>query len=72
VQLLAEVEALDPGNRTAAALREQAAARLAAVAQEAYGLGMRNLGRQYLALALGIAPEHVEWRALQSRWDGDG
>jgi len=71
VQLLAEVESLDPGNQTAAALREQAAARLAAVAQEAYGLGMRNLGRQYLGLALSIVPDHSEWQALQARWNGE-
>jgi tetratricopeptide (TPR) repeat protein len=71
VQLLREVERLDPGNQTARALLQRGAARLASVAQEAHALGMERLGREYLALALTVTPEVEEWQQLLARWERD-
>jgi tetratricopeptide (TPR) repeat protein len=68
VLLLREVERLDPGNQSARALLERCAGRLAEVAQEAYQLGMKNLGRTYLDLALSVTPDVEAWQALRAEW----
>jgi len=71
VLLLREVERLDPGNRSAAALLQRCADRLAQVAQEAHDLGMKNLGRRYLELALSVTPGVEAWEQLRERWRRD-
>lgn len=71
VLLLREVESLDPGNQAARAMLEQSAERLAAVAQEVHGLGMRRRGREYLALALSVRPDVEAWQQQLARWTRD-
>lgn len=71
VAVLREVERLDPGNEQGAALLQAAAERLAAVAQEAYDVGMVEEARQYLELALTVTPDVSEWRALRATWNQD-
>ncbi len=71
VAVLREVERLDPGNEQAALLLQAAAERLAAVAREAYAVGMVEEARQYLELALTVTPDVSEWRALRSSWNQD-
>jgi serine/threonine-protein kinase PpkA len=69
VALLREVERLDPGNERAQALLRSAAERLAAVAQEAFEVGLEADAKNYLELALTITPNVAEWRELRRRWE---
>jgi serine/threonine-protein kinase PpkA len=69
VNLLREVERLDPGNDRARELLQVAAARLARVAQEAHDAGLEADAKHYLELALTISPDSVEWRELRRRWE---
>lgn len=71
VAVLREVERFDPGNTQAELLLTAAAERLAAVAQEAYDVGMVQEARQYLELALTVTPDVSEWRALRQSWNQD-
>lgn len=71
VLLLREVERLDPGNRSASVLLQRCADRLAEVAQEAHDLGMKNLGRRYIELALAVTPDVEAWVELRERWQRD-
>lgn len=71
VAVLREVERLDPGNEQATVLLQAAAGRLAAVAREAYGVGMVEEARQYLELALTVTPDVTEWRELRATWNQD-
>jgi len=71
VAVLREVQRLDPGNEQAEALLTQAAQRLAAVAQEAYDVGMLTEARQYLELALTVTPDVTAWRELRATWNKD-
>jgi serine/threonine-protein kinase PpkA len=70
VTYLREVQQLDPGNETAAALLARCAQRLAAVAREAYEFGLYDAAKQYLDLALTITPEVADWVALRDSWEG--
>lgn len=71
VAVLREVQRLDPGNEQAEALLTRAAERLAAVAQEAYDVGMVSEARQYLELALTVTPDVTAWRELRATWNKD-
>ncbi len=66
---LRSVQQLDPGNPTAAALLQQCAQRLAAVAKEAFEFGFVDSAEQYLDLALTITPEVQEWVTLRDSWE---
>ncbi len=68
VAVLRDVQRLDPGNAQAEELLGQAAARLAAVAQEAFAAGLPEPARHYLDLALTVTPDQVEWRSLRESW----
>lgn len=68
VALLRNVLRLQPGNADAKALLENAAQRLAAVAQEAYDAGLIEDATNYMDLALTIAPAAAEWRVLRNEW----
>jgi hypothetical protein len=52
-------------------LLAQSAARLAGVAQEAYEVGMTEVARHYLELALTITPDQTEWLQLRLEWEKD-
>jgi len=69
VALLRNVERLDPGNARARELLNRAAERLAAVAKEAYDVGMVEDAKQYLDLALTVTPDVSAWRELRASWD---
>ena len=71
VAVLREVERLDPGSDQTALLLQQAAERLAAVAQEAYSVGMTEDAQQYLELALTVTPDISAWRELRASWNND-
>jgi tetratricopeptide (TPR) repeat protein len=71
VAVLREIQRLDPGNDQADALLKGAAERLAAVAQEAYEVGMTEEARQYLELALTVTPDVTAWRQLRATWNED-
>ncbi|MFV2090417.1 MAG: hypothetical protein ACC642_07170, partial [Pseudomonadales bacterium] len=71
VAVLREVPRLDPGSDQTAALLQQAAERLAAVAEEAYSVGMTEDARQYLELALTVTPDISAWRKLRASWNED-
>ncbi|MFM8355899.1 MAG: hypothetical protein ACKOBM_13485, partial [Gammaproteobacteria bacterium] len=71
VAALRAVLSVDPGNRAAEALMVRCAMRLAAVAKTADAARMKNVGRQYLTLALEIRPEEPDWLALRDRWNRD-
>jgi len=68
VALLLNVLQLQPSNAEAKALLESAAQRLAAVAQEAYDVGLTEEANNYMDLALTIAPEAAEWRVMRDEW----
>ena len=68
VAVLRDVQRLDPGNARADELLEQAAARLAEVAQEAFAAGLPEPARHYLDLALTVTPDQGEWRSLRESW----
>lgn len=68
VAVLREIERLDPGNDQAQAMLTRAAERLAAVAQEAYAVGMTEEAVQYLELALTVTPDVSAWRELRTTW----
>ncbi len=68
VARLLEVLRVAPGNDAALALLKSAAERLAAVAREAYDVGMRVEARHYLELALTVTPDVQEWRDLRDAW----
>ncbi len=68
VAVLRDVQRLDPGNARADELLGQAAARLAAVAQEAFAAGLPEPARHYLDLALTVTPDQGEWRSLRESW----
>ena len=65
VALLLNVLQLQPSNSEAKGLLESAAAQLAAVAQEAYDVGLTDEANNYMDLALTIAPEAAEWREMR-------
>ena len=69
VSLLREVERLDPGNVTAQDLLSRSAARLAAVAQEAFDVGLSEDAKHYLELALTVMPDVETWRTLREEWE---
>jgi len=71
VAMLREIQRLDPGNDQAETLLQDAAERLAAVAQEAYDVGMAEEARQYLELALTVTPDVSAWRELRATWNED-
>jgi tetratricopeptide (TPR) repeat protein len=71
VALLRDVERLDPGNELARALLSQSAERLAAVAVEAWSVGLVDDAKQYLELALTVTPDVSAWRELRASWDED-
>lgn len=68
VAVLRDVQRLDPGNARADELLDQAAARLAEVAQEAFAAGLPEPARHYLDLALTVTPDQGEWRSLRESW----
>ena len=68
VALLLNVLQLQPSNSEAKALLDDAAQRLAAVAQEAYDVGLTEEANNYMDLALTIAPEAAEWRVMRDEW----
>ncbi len=68
VTLLREVARLDPGNERAEALLTHSAERLAAVAREAYAVGMKADAQHYLELALTVDPDVKQWRELRNQW----
>jgi hypothetical protein len=71
VAVLREIQRLDPGNEQASNLLTVAAERLAAVAQEAYDVGMIEEAQQYLELALTVTPDVSAWRDLRATWNQD-
>jgi serine/threonine protein kinase len=71
VAVLREIQRLDPGNEQAETLLQGSAERLAAVAQEAFDVGMAEEARQYLELALTVTPDVSAWRELRATWDED-
>ena len=68
VSLLRDIQRLDPDNARAGELLEQAALRLAAVAQEAFAAGLLSEARHYLDLALTLKPDQTQWRELRQSW----
>jgi tetratricopeptide (TPR) repeat protein len=64
-----EVLRLDPSNEPARAVLRDCASRLAAVAQEAYAVGLVEDAKHYLELALTVTPDVPEWRALRDSWN---
>ena len=68
VSLLRDIQRLDPDNARAAELLEQAALRLAEVAQEAFDAGLHGEARHYLDLALTVQPDEAQWRVLRQSW----
>ena len=68
VSLLRDIQRLDPDNARAGELLEQAALRLAEVAQEAFDADLRGEARHYLDLALTVQPDETQWRALRQSW----
>ncbi|MGI9325700.1 MAG: protein kinase domain-containing protein [Pseudomonadales bacterium] len=68
VSALRQVQQLDPGNPNATQLLAQIAQRLAAVAEQAYAVGMLNEARTYLDLALTVTPDVPDWRAKREAW----
>ena len=71
VAKLREVIRLDRGNARASELLTRTAERLAAVAQEAFEVGLAPEARYYLDLALTVTPEVDEWRALRDDWSAE-
>ena len=68
VSLLREALQLDPKRPQAEALLQECASRLAAVAEEAYGVGMKFEASTYLDLALTVQPNEEPWAAMRKRW----
>ena len=68
VSLLRDIQRLDPDNARAGELLEQAALRLAEVAQEAFDAGLHGEARHYLDLALTVQPDEAQWRVLRQSW----
>jgi len=68
VAKLLEVRRLDPNNAAARDMLNAAAGRLAAVAREAYDVGMKTEAQHFLELALTVTPDVPEWRALRDSW----
>jgi tetratricopeptide (TPR) repeat protein len=64
-----EVLRIDPTNDTARDVLRLSASRLAAVAQEAYDVGLTDEAKHYLELALTVTPDVAEWRALRESWN---
>ena len=69
VDLLREVERLDPGNARAKALLADSAERLAAVAREAHVAGLTDEALHYLDLARAVTPDVAEWQQLRATWE---
>jgi len=68
VAKLLEVRRLDPNNAAARDMLNSAAGRLAAVAREAYDVGMKTEAQHFLELALTVTPDVPEWRTLRDSW----
>ena len=68
VAKLLEVRRLDPNNGAARDMLNAAAGRLAAVAREAYDVGMKTEAQHFLELALTVTPDVPEWRTLRDSW----
>lgn len=68
VSLLRDIQRLDPDNARAGELLDQAALRLAEVAQEAFAAGLHDEARHYLDLALTVKPDEAQWRVLRQSW----
>ena len=68
---LFEVLTLDPDNATALRLRERAATRLAEVAEDAWDAGFAQEAREYLRVALTLAPDNETWVRKQTLWSGE-
>jgi tetratricopeptide (TPR) repeat protein len=68
VDRLVRVLRLDPQHEEAMDMLRASGERLAEVAKEAHEAGLRVEARQYLQLALGLVPEHDEWRRLLDDW----
>jgi serine/threonine-protein kinase PpkA len=71
VDRLVRVLRIDPDNREARRLLRACGERLADVAREAHEAGLRSEARQYLELALGVVPDHPEWRRLLQTWNAE-
>jgi tetratricopeptide (TPR) repeat protein len=72
VAKLLEVRRLDPSNDAARDMLNSAAGRLAAVAREAYDVGMKTEAQHFLELALTVTPDVPEWRTLRDSWAAEG
>ncbi|MEM1231505.1 MAG: protein kinase [Pseudomonadota bacterium] len=68
VSALRQIQQLDPGNPAATALLAEIAEQLAAVAEQAYAVGMITQARTYLDLALTVTPDVPDWRAKREAW----
>ena len=65
---LFEVQTLDADNQRAADLRQDAAIRLAEVAEDAWNAGLEEEAREYLGLALTLSPDNEDWIARRESW----
>ena len=65
---LFEVQTLDADNQRAAELRQEAAQRLAEVAEDAWRAGLEEEAREYLGLALTLSPDKQEWIEKRESW----
>lgn len=68
VSALRALQQLDPGNPSADQMLAEIAAQLAAVAEQAYAVGMLDEARTYLDLALTVTPNVPDWRAKREAW----
>lgn len=68
VSALRQLQQIDPGNPDAEAMLVDIAERLAAVAEQAYAVGMTEQARTYLDLALTVTPNVLDWRAKRDAW----
>ena len=68
VSALRQLQQIDPGNATAEAMLIAIAEQLAAVAEQAYAVGMRQQAHTYLDLALTVTPNVLDWRAKRDAW----
>ncbi|MFK7915905.1 MAG: protein kinase [Pseudomonadales bacterium] len=68
VSALRQLQQIDPGNAAAEAMLIEIAERLAAVAEQAYAVGMTQQARTYLDLALTVTPNVLDWRAKRDAW----
>ncbi len=65
---LFEVLTLDPDNARALVLRERAAERLAEVAEDAWRADFAEDAREYLRVALTLAPDNQAWIEKRDLW----